>query len=691
MASINANYPGFSFIRVMDTASPRGDISRVSVYRSTPVALPDEVRILLGAMLDQEYPQSNDLRIPITACRDWGLPLVANGPNDALIVESSVLPETKVVLAGALSRNLTGQVKCGQVFWLQIRDGVIAADVQAKSPSAHPDSDVHPERTYTIERIEAKSITGRIIAGDEVGPPTNMVPTPCSIRSLVVGDSYDEVSQGIRGDILAYGGHIRHIESTGHIGTAETPINIHSGFGLAELFCTATENGQSAPRDVHADIAVNLLAPTTGSTHDYDGFVRRIRVSGSLYGSVKANIMRPEPVDNTDNGYEGSDVGGQTNGLFVGGGVHAGITLRQGMLVTSMIADEFTQTIEMETYLKGRVIARSGGISALLVGTHPHSNSIDGAGDGGWHHGFVGSAVRPDWDPAALFPFPNCEQDPNVANEPAAIVRAATSIGYLDISQMVKGNKLVPPMVEAPRIDVLRIGSLEYGVVWSGVRTNCTPQPHNGCVNPTEMGSRCGADPSDPASYAELGDAEIQSTAGFNSLNGTYPEYDAGLYVASFDRLDVMSRFMVHIHLRSLSEAEHPRIGCSFGSQGTNDSGRIYVHDPSGLHGQITINAHAALSPSGPCAPSGIPGNGDGSLGWWERVFVATTDPGDPPLDEYVLCTPGIYPNPIRPASSEQDEGPFYDRLPIDLGGGAIGQVPFHLHDLACDPPLVED
>ncbi|MCE7975192.1 MAG: hypothetical protein DYG92_12855, partial [Leptolyngbya sp. PLA1] len=280
VADINDTFQQFKFIRVMDTATPRGDISRVSLYCSDATSIP-EVRILLGAMLDVGFPASFDTVIPTSGCRHWGLPLLPGGSDDAFVVENTVAQETKVVLAAAISGDLTGKVLTGQVFRLQVTDGVIADDVQATWPDLRLTDDVGEELDYSIQHIEAKSITGRIIAGDEIGRPTNMAPALCSIRSILVGLTFPATSQGIRGDVLAYGGHIRHIESTGHIGTAENPVNIHAGFGLAELFCTAQENGQPAPRDVLADIAVNLLAPTTGSTHDYDGFVRRNRRTGT--------------------------------------------------------------------------------------------------------------------------------------------------------------------------------------------------------------------------------------------------------------------------------------------------------------------------------------------------------------------------------------------------------------------------
>ncbi|MCE7975247.1 MAG: hypothetical protein DYG92_13135 [Leptolyngbya sp. PLA1] len=68
--------------------------------------------------------------------------------------------------------------------------------------------------------------------------------------------------------------------------------------------------------------------------------------------------------------------------------------------------------------------------------------------------------------------------------------------------------------------------------------------------------------------------------------------------------------------------------------------------------------------------------------------MIATPEEGEP-LPEYVLCAANLAPH--RPPSSEQDHAPFYHRLPADLGGGAIGQVPFHLHGFACEPPLTND
>src|SRR5262245_14341529 len=69
----------------------------------------------------------------------------------------------------------------------------------------------------------------------------------------------------------------------------------------------------------------------------------------------------------------------------------------------------------------------------------------------------------------------------------------------------------------------------------------------------------------------------------------------------------------------------------------------------NGLKGQIIINAN------------------NGSGGWTAPVKV----------DGYTLDE----------SSGGSDDAPYYERLSSDLGGGAVGLVPFHLHDEDCTPP----
>lgn len=148
IADVHANYSGFEFIRVSDTASPQGDIARVSVYRSGTNAVPEAVKILVGAAEDDGLFPDEHTENMLPGCRHWGLPLTPGGPDDAFVVENTVPEETKIILAAAISGDLTGKITTGQVFRLQVTDGVIADDVRATWPAGSPELDTDTSLSY---------------------------------------------------------------------------------------------------------------------------------------------------------------------------------------------------------------------------------------------------------------------------------------------------------------------------------------------------------------------------------------------------------------------------------------------------------------------------------------------------------------------------------------------------------------
>jgi hypothetical protein len=333
--------------------------------------------------------------------------------------------------------------------------------------------------------------------------------------------------------------------------------------------------------------------------------------------------------------------------VFVGGACDATVTIRQGVLVSSLAAASLGGTIDIETYLKGKIIARAGGITSLTIGNNPHANPLSTT------HGFIASIQTPDWDDTTeVFPY-------TTADEPEAIIRVQSSIGYLDISQMVQGNKVVPPMVESPRIDVLRVGLLHDGVIWSGRRTGCTPNP------------------GDLASYASFGDAEIVDT--WAKSFGDFPEYNTGIFCSSFDRFDIVKRHRADLYFDDLIVTEHFRIGCGLGrEESPTPVGLIAVRDSAGLRGQVSIASFVppdhppGVPPETPCAPS----QDDWDLRW-QGVVRMSAD--------------GIEIKPARFEPALPDVAPYYDRHSADLGGGSVGQAPTHLHDTSCDPPCARD
>lgn len=213
LALVQSSYPGFEFIRVIDTSSTLGDISRISLYRSADtVTLPENVRILVGSVLASgEFPPRFDTSI-VPGCRNWGIPLGGTGPDTAFAVEGTNLGGTRIILAAGVSGDITGAITCGQIYRLQANSGEIADDVVATwqdnlGPNDGDDPINGDPLDYAIQSILARKITGNIIAGDEAGPPTNFNPARCSIRSVRAGVGFDSASDlttiGIQGDILA--------------------------------------------------------------------------------------------------------------------------------------------------------------------------------------------------------------------------------------------------------------------------------------------------------------------------------------------------------------------------------------------------------------------------------------------------------------------------------------------------------
>jgi hypothetical protein len=637
LGAVAAAYPGgFDYIRVDDTTNGAAvDIGAITLSRTGSAPVPTEVRLLVadpsGSSIS--FPDSFTGFIEVSS-RDWG----------GLSVDQSVPTSTRIILAGAVARDITGPVTCGQVFTLQALAGNIGGDVSANWPDGRgnddgddPDPSNGVFLDSAIQDIRAKSTTGRIIAGQSALPDPQDSPPNCSIRSVRVGVGFDATSNGIRGDILAYGGHIRHIESTGHVGLSTAPVNIHAGYGLRELFCTATVSGQIAVRDLHCDMRVNIRPPLSGL--DFDGFLRQVRVSGDVTGAINATVMRPRPGSGLG-GFGQSDPGGSTYGLFVGGNVDADITFGQGALVTSLVAESFTSPIIMDTYLRGRVVARSGMIASISVGADPHPTGTCLA------HGFLGSERPPDWDTTDYYPGPD---DPP-RDEPMPVIRAP-HILHADISRMLIVCEKFPPMIESPQIDELRIGSMHDGsMVWSGERT---------CIPPATW---CGPEPAEQGTYASISDAQIGSV--FGAYTTFEPRYRTALFVLGFDRFDVTDTMTGEFHLDDLEPQEHLRIGCALGAQVSTTPGVVTIRQAGELRGQVSINS-LAHAPDTICQ--------GWAAGWNGIVQLPTINPT---IQMWSLFPP-----------SSLDVAPHYDRLSGDLGGGAVGEFPASLHHRDCDPP----
>lgn len=151
----------------------------------------------------------------------------------------------------------------------------------------------------------------------------------------------------------------------------------------------------------------------------------------------------------------------------------------------------------------------------------------------------------------------------------------------------------------------------------------------------------------------------------------------AGNFVGSAS-VNVEATFDIHGDLRPLSpdgesaglfqtamvgENATVRVGGKFiGNPSTTaEQVRINNFGPAGLEGEIIFNALAS----------------NATETWWQGGVVVDfiTEPPAPP-EGFV----------IKPSAPSPNNAPYYDRLSEDLGGGAIGVAPFHLHDADCVP-----
>ncbi|QOI99967.1 MAG: hypothetical protein HRU70_05495 [Phycisphaeraceae bacterium] len=321
----------------------------------------------------------------------------------------------------------------------------------------------------------------------------------------------------------------------------------------------------------------------------------------------------------------------------MGGVADAPITVERNVLSARIVADTFLHPITIGEALKGAVIARTGSIPSLTVGFEPripNSRMED--------LGFMGSVQRPDW-------FPLTCQHNTLFTEPQSVISAAVRIGELRVSNTVTTDKLFPPRIETPEIGLLRVGVNEQDQVIAGVQELVL---WSGITRPPP--SEPGPDPAHDSAYTKVIDGLIGTTrCGRVVITNDCPDIPTAIYLRDVDRFEFMGSLSLPVYLPKLSATETLRIHCQLDedpNQGDDTRcGRVIIRDPDGLQGQIVIN-HA-----------NVPGCRDNNRPLWTgRVEIG-----------------GVT---LAPDSSQPDQAPFYERPSHELGGGAVGVVPFSLY-----------
>ena len=256
----------------------------------------------------------------------------------------------------------------------------------------------------------------------------------------------------------------------------------------------------------------------------------------------------------------------------------------------------------------------------------------------------------------------------------------AHHIGSVRITEMstrfigasVPGPKNYIPRIEADVIDSLQVEDLREGVIWSG--------------NLDYSGGVLVNDPeNDYASIGELwiGDVGPYSDVWFRDC--PLAEFTGSVLgeihipALEYDQIIRIDHGLAtyaecgceEFHVTNCPYPEPDSVGTycedsprspGSGSSCTEPcalSGAVRIREADGLAGQIILNAANVIDPPGDS--------------WVGSVVV-----GDDGIVTSELLAPG---------ESQPYEAPYYEKSYLDIGGGAVGVGPYHLHETACFPP----
>jgi hypothetical protein len=631
IAAMRMQFPNFTHIRIRaDPVNLQHAIGRVTIT-NLPSADP-EILILIADCVDvPNFPATPDNFFFINSlpmCSNWGG--LAIGSNADV---------SKITLAAKVGGNITGTVTVGRVFSV-VANGSINADVT----STNTDSLSDPSDDSIGFLSASNAILGSISA------------TNGSINTIRCGVN-NASSGGIDGDIKAENGLIQDILSTGPIGAnrpSNNKVKIRAGYGIIQTTCRyVNAQGVVQPRNMTAEVRADVQADLTPEDYVRDeqhGKIEKFNVSGDYSGEIKAWTVRPLT-------YTGGDPNGD-HGIFISGAMTGPITIERNVLTASIIAGSFSQPIIVGEELKGQIVATEGPIHSIVVGRDP-AYSIEG------FRGITGSIAGMSWAPYCT----------NNTTEPPALIRSPVSIGLIDTPAIDLINKYTGCRIESPIIGELRVDSLVFAIVWSGVNQTTGPVA------------------SDPTAYADIGIIDIGN---MYCGHGTAEDACFGptaIYVDQFTSCTIASLMGGAIYTPDLPQDKTIWIGCQLdwdlsggpggisGVQVPNPSntqtcGQIIVHEALGLQGQVIINGSNDY-------PACVPATQDPVRAEWTGLVKITEDPDDIRL---------------YPGAPDPDEAPFYLRPASQLGGywdspannysrGAVGVAPFALHYASCSPP----
>lgn len=602
--------------------------------------------------------------------------------NSSNAGDTSLRDRTRVAIG--VSGDITGTIHVAEIFRVQADDDILAALTA----------------TGTLASTTGFDAVTRVVAGDSITGAITV--SHGNIDRISVGPSTS--ATGISGDITANTttgglntGLIKSIFSTGPIGNGtSTPMRIVAGRGIGQIRTAVDDTGTLLDRDVEAEIVshqyiLDNLSTFTFANPTTDGPLELLEVGGDLDGSVHAaNIA--------------CDQGAcPKTGIFVNGICWAPITVDLTVFESNIVARTFVGDISIGRMLLGTVVATGGATTPNIElypdGTIPSievGRNILAAAEGTYSLYGIG-LVSGQWD--RLFPTTDDHwlAGGDAYNSIDSVIHAEYQIGEASLKAMQgRFHESIspvgwkhPPAVEAPYIDELTIDYFSYGVVWGGQHHPSAIDPDEwytvigtlniGCMRqitsvwmkdwgvadvegdmfgdfhlaeiPSDKTLRIGGKLGHEESlvYADPPDREASGACACNALHPTV-----------CDEFDIVWNYFgpgnPNPDLYFPRNPDWP-----YCDSARDERGQVIVHAADELAGQVIINAQNTSATNAQLW-TGVVGFDDDLDGCFELEISST------------------------PSSAEW-EAPYYEGLPGDLGGGAVGLVEYHLHDEACTPP----
>jgi len=640
--------------------------------------------------------------------------LVCEGPLGPTDPNKSLRDRTVVSIA--VAGDITGDVEAGLIYRVDAlrrqggAGGRILGDVRAVTADADTRLLLAIVNTEAIAYVRAATeIAGTVqaVATDDPGSELSRM----SIDRIIVGPLTD--AAGITGNIICDQGFINSIWSSGPIGTSTAASQLRAGKYIREVR-TVSDSDPSMPLDRDMYVSIDTRAgdsyasdgpPTPGFTLYQDGGLTLIETAGDIHGSIRAGNLTFFTNNFTPPG---------RSGIFAGGAITAPITIDFNMENADIIASSIEAPVTIGVKAKGAIVATddvNGLIESVDIG---YTSGGDADRLEFYRENFPSGFVGNDCPPMPAQGGPQwygingaCAGGLDVGTVDS-VIRAKT-IGTVRLKSMTEVHvydgtafhnaKAWRPRVEAAEIDVLEIGAMRFGMVWSGLDE--TPGAGSGNdiendyaqVNSIQVG--CVGAPSDlwvtgfeDFRVGVTGNGDVKGEIHLPVLApDELMTIDGGLVKATVVPGDVITVLSTCGCAESLlggpnqpdceylqgnssdeaADADNPRWrtygmselltsgGFPFGIVARQ--GTVNVYENQGLHGQIVIDA--------------LNGTGAHRTSKWTGIVRVASTSG--PSIEFATT------------ASQPYRAPIYTALPSAFGGGAVGLVPFTVHQTSSD------